>query len=149
MIELLHHTNKEVSEKIRDVFQKSYVIEAEILKAKNFPPLKRPLEDFIKCKNEFFGYYVENILSAVVEIKSLPNYIHIQSLVVLPQYFKRGIAQKLLKFVFQHYETTTFMVETGLDNVPAINLYKKFGFKIIDQFNTDHDIVKVRLEKEI
>ena len=41
------------------------------------------------------------------------------------------------------------MVETGVENEPAILLYKKFGFKEVKQWDTDHGIRKIRLERNI
>ena len=148
MIALLDHRNRNTSEGIRNVFQKSYAVEAEILKAKNFPPLKRPLQDFISSNNDFFGYFEEVELAGVTEIKVCPNYIHIQSLVVAPEFFKRGIGQALIKHVFETYESDVFIVETGLDNTPATNLYKKFGFKEIKQYDTEVGIRKVRFRRQ-
>jgi hypothetical protein len=40
MIERLQNNDLEVAEKIRSVFQLSYKVEAELLNAKDFPPLK-------------------------------------------------------------------------------------------------------------
>lgn len=147
MIKLIDHTNTEIAEKIFDVFQVSYAIEAEILNAKDFPPLKRPLKDYINCPNDFFGYYVNEELAAVTEILNHPDYVHIQSLVVSPKFFKRGIGKALVNFVFENYESNTFIVETGLDNIPACNLYKKLGFKEIKQYDTVHGIRKVRFQR--
>ncbi|MEJ2584117.1 MAG: hypothetical protein P8Z38_03455 [Robiginitalea sp.] len=40
-------------------------------------------------------------------------------------------------------------METGLDNGPATALYRKFGFREILQYDTDHGVRKVRFEKRV
>jgi ribosomal protein S18 acetylase RimI-like enzyme len=69
-------------------------------------------------------------------------------LVVHPKYFRRGIASELITFIFKLFIGNKITVETGLANIPAIALYKRFGFKEIDQYDTDHGIRKIRLAIE-
>lgn len=69
MIKVIDHTNSNIAIAIRQVFQVSYAIEAKLLNAVNFPPLQRQLTAFKNCKNTFYGYYVEDTLAAVTEIK--------------------------------------------------------------------------------
>lgn len=146
MIEKLNHTDFKIAQKIRNVFQVSYTVEADLLKAIDFPPLKRSLANFLKSKTDFYGYFQGNELAAVTEIESKNNNTHIQSLVVTPNYFRQGIGKKLVAFVLETYNTSTFSVETGLPNLPAIGLYKSFGFKEAKQWDTDHGVRKVRFE---
>ncbi len=147
MIKKLNLQDQELTIETRKVFQASYAIEAEILKAVDFPPLKRTLMEYSETETDFYGYYTQHTLSAVVEIKIDDDSIHIQSLVVDPQFFRLGIAGKLLDYVFAHFTTDVFTVETGLDNLPAVRLYKKFGFVESKQYDTDHGIRKIRFEK--
>ena len=129
---------------IHYVFQLSYKVEAELLKAIDFPPLKRTVEDFLKCNNLFYGYYEEDLLAGIIEIKNKNNNTHIQSLVVHPDYFRKSIASNLLKHILKSINYQSFTVETGVDNLPAINLYKKFLFQDLEQWDTDHGIRKVK-----
>ena len=144
MIQKIEHTKSEQSIDIRRVFQVSYKIEATLLGAKNFPPLSRPLESFSNSKNDFMGYYEEDKLVAVVEMKDERFSMHIQSLVVHPDFFRRGIARKLIYFILEHYSVSKFTVETGRDNLPARRLYESFGFKLLKTYTADEGIVKVR-----
>lgn len=147
MIKKLAHTDIEISKKIRAVFQVSYAVEAKILNAIDFPPLKRNLESFMNCENDFFGFFKANELSAVIEISKKSAFIHVQSLVVAPTYFRQGIGKALMDFVLDLYSPTLFMVETGVDNGPATKLYKKIGFKEVKQWDTEFGIRKIRFEK--
>ena len=124
MIKKILHTQNENAQNIRRVFQVSYKIEAKLLGADNFPPLSRPLEEFSNCPNDFFGFYEEQTLVSVVEIKKEENSMHIQSLVVDPEFFRRGIARKLIEFVLQHYAVKQFTVETGKDKVISNLMFK-------------------------
>ena len=56
MIKKLQNNNLATAKKIRSVFQASYKIEAKLLKATDFPPLKRPLENYLKSTTAFFGF---------------------------------------------------------------------------------------------
>lgn len=149
MIQKLDHTSANIAKKIRSVFQVSYAVEADLLKAIHFPPLKRSLANFLKSETHFYGYFQNNELAAVVEIKSKNSNTHIQSLVVDPYYFRQGIGEKLIFFIFKTYNSTNFSVETGLANLPAVSLYKKFGFIETKQWDTDHNVRKIRFEKQV
>lgn len=147
VIKTLEHTNQDIAIAIRSIFQVSYTIEAKLLKAINFPPLKRKLDEFINCNNTFYGYYVNETLAAVIEIKQDDKTTHIQSLVVHPYFFRKGFAQKLINFIFETYNSTMFTVETGAANLPACKLYEKTGFTQTKKWMTEHDIIKVHYKK--
>jgi len=149
MIKKLDHRSIAVAEKIRAIFQASYAVEAELLQATNFPPLQRNIDGFLHSETDFFGYYKNQEMAAVIEIKSNKDATHIQSLVVAPKFFKQGIAQSLISYLFDTLDSTVYTVETGAANEPAIRLYKKNGFVEISQYYAEFDIKKVRFEKKI
>ena len=146
MIEKLKNSDLEIAKKMRLIFQASYKVEATLLNAKNFPPLKRPLENYTENNTEFYGYSIKEVLAAVVEIDTNNNRILIRSLVVHPDFFRQGIAGKLLTFVFETFKSNLFVVETGLENGPATKLYEKFGFVEVHQWDTNHGIRKIKFE---
>jgi ribosomal protein S18 acetylase RimI-like enzyme len=147
MIKKLQNTDIEVSKKIHSVFQASYAVEAQILKAIDFPPLKRPIENYRESKTDFLGFIKNEELAGVIEINHANDHTRIASLVIEPRFFRQGIAGQLIEFVFNAYDSDVFIVETGLDNGPAIGLYKKFGFIEVTQWDTDFGIRKIRLER--
>lgn len=149
MIRKLEHRKTRVAEKIRDVFQASYAVEARLLGATDFPPLKRQLPGFTESQNDFFGYFSDGTLAGVVEVVPGETSSHIQSLVVHPDFFQQGIGSALLTHVLNSFECSLFTVETGLDNGPATALYRKFGFREVGQYDTDHGVRKVQFEKRL
>jgi len=149
MIEKLQNNNEKIVNEIHQVFQLSYAVEAKILEAVNFPPLSRPKESYLNSTNEFFGYFEKKELAGIIEIEQNSDYTEIDSLVVKPQFFRRGIAKKLIEFVFDEFDSTLFKVETGAKNTPATELYKKLGFQEIKQWDTDFGVRKVLFERRI
>ena len=149
MIERLQNNDIEVSKKIRSVFQLSYKIEAELLNVTDFPPLKRPLKSYVNSNTVFFGYIKDSTLAGVIEVKHNSIFTDIHSLVVNPVFFRQGIARKLMEFVFNTFDSNLFVVETGLENGPANELYKKFDFKEVKQWTTEHGIRKIKFERRI
>ncbi len=149
MIEKIDHRNPVLAEEVYSIFQVSYAVEAKLLNAVDFPPLKRSVTDFLASNTEFYGCWCEQEMTGVIEIKREEGSIHIQSLVVAPTFFRQGIASKLLAFVFTMFQAMIYTVETGVGNLPATTLYKKFGFKEVKQWNTDHGVRKVKFRREV
>lgn len=148
MIKKLDHRSIAASEKIRSIFQESYAVEAKLLQAKVFPPLQRDIDGFLHSDTEFYGFYKNQEMVAVVEIKNNKDTTHIHSLVVAPKFFKQGIAQSLISYLFDTLDSAVYTVETGAANQPAIRLYEKNGFIEIGHYNAEFDIKKVRFEKK-
>lgn len=150
MIQKIDHSIEAEAREIRRVFQVSYAIEAELLNADdNFPPLKRPIDSFLESEQTFYGFYENQKLAAVTEVKFDSDYLHIQSLVVDPKFFRKGIASKLIVFLFSTFKVPLFIVETGAANIPAITLYERHGFQKVKQWMTEIGIEKVAFEKRI
>ena len=148
MIKKLENSDIKIAEKIRSVFQVSYAVEAKLLEVPDFPPLKRSLESYLKNESQFFGYLINQEIAGVIEIVQNNDSIHIDSLVVNPKFFRQGIAGKLIEFVFKSFDSKIFIVETGVKNLPATELYRKHGFKEVKQWDTDHGIRKIRFERK-
>ena len=149
MITKINNKENKLAEEIRAIFQVSYAVEAKMLKAVDFPPLKRTVSQFMNSNSEFYAYSLIKNIAGVIEIKNDEDLTHIQSLVVYPKYFRNGIGSKLVQFILETYKSKTFTVETGIDNHPAIKLYKSFGFQEQEQWDTNHGVRKVRFEKKI
>tara|TARA_A100001037_G_C14851485_1_gene501019 strand:+ start:59 stop:511 length:453 start_codon:yes stop_codon:yes gene_type:complete len=145
LISILDHTLELNANRIWRIFQRSYAVEAKILSVENFPPLQRTIQEFLTSNSMFYACYIESDICGIIEV-NVNTCIHIQSLVVDPDYFRRGIASRLITFLLLKYDNFTFSVETGLKNVPAIQLYKSFGFEQVSIFDTNHGVRKVRFK---
>ena len=146
MIKKLNHTNQAIATKMRIVFQESYAIEAKLLNAINFPPLQRPLQNYIESTTTFFGYHIKDKIVGIIEVSSNEKTTHINSLVVSPHFFRQGIGRQLMQHILQHFSSKVFTVETGLENIPASKLYTSLGFKEVRQWDTDHGVRKIRFK---
>ena len=145
----LNNKKKEIAKALFNIWQKSYIIEKEIIGASIFPPLDRSENDFLKSKNNFYGIYDSKELAGVVEVDSQADSTHIQSLVVSPKHFRKGIATSLVKNIFELYSGSIFTVETGNDNKPAKKLYESLGFKKNKIWMTKFGVKKIRYLKSI
>ncbi|MFP4844707.1 GNAT family N-acetyltransferase [Winogradskyella sp. PE311] len=147
MVKKLQNETMEIANAIFKVFQLSYSIEAKLLKATDFPPLKKPIQSYQKTDTVFFGYYMDKNLTGIIEIKNYKAHTDICSLVVHPNFFRLGIAKSLLNYVFNNFKSELYTVETGTNNNPAIQLYKKLGFKETKEWKTDFGIRKTAFVK--
>ena len=149
MIIKINNKENKIAEEIRAIFQVSYTVEAKMLKAVDFPPLKRTVSQFLNSNSKFYAYYLIKNIAGVIEIENHEDLTHIQSLVVYPKYFRNGIGSKLVQFILDTYKSRIFTVETGIDNHPAIRLYTSFDFEEQEQWDTNHGVRKVRFKKRI
>ena len=146
MIIEFDHTIEENANQIWSIFQASYAIESKMLKAIYFPPLNRTVSQFLISKTKFYAFYQNKSICGIIEIDHTNIVTHIQSLVVYPRYFRRGISKKLVSFILSTYNSKKFTVETGLDNIPAISLYKSLSFQENNQWDTNHGVRKISFE---
>jgi ribosomal protein S18 acetylase RimI-like enzyme len=71
--------------------------------------------------------------------------LEICSLTVDPNYFRRGIADKLINHVLDSSDCVEAVVETAIANTPAIKLYEKHGFIEYRRWKTSHGISKLAM----
>jgi len=145
MITKLENCHEEIANKIYSVFQSAYKVEAKLIGVANFPPLLRTAIDIGNSKTDFYGFYENDCLTGVIEIVVEDNRIEINSLIVDPKYFKKGIAGKLIHYVLNTFDYSSAIVETAVVNLPAINLYKKHGFVEFKRWTPSHGIEKLAM----
>lgn len=145
MIKTLNHSQTNVAQQIHAVFQRSYKIEAELLSIKNFPPLMRTAKDMQNSKTLFTGFFDNDCLAAAIETSHSNGNLNIESLVVDPDFFRRGLAGKLIQHILEQSIYTTAAVETAAANAPAVTLYEKHGFIATKRWTPSHGIEKIEL----
>ena len=88
------------------------------------------------------GYYIGMLTHRKDNVKGR----YVVSLYVDKDFRKNGIAYKLLKYLIDNCKEDRVTVLVGDFNTPAINLYKKLGFKPLDKSNikgmTEYQLVK-------
>ncbi len=130
------------------LFRRSYRVEADILGLDDFPPLRRSVEDFQVCGHEFVGAFADDQLAAAVELSwTTPSCLSLDSLVVDPDFFRRGLARSLIQEVLAAKAWEKVVVETAVGNEPAINLYSSLGFRETNRFWVTKTIEKVAFER--
>lgn len=145
MITKLDNSDEKVANQVFTVFQRSYQIEAQLIGTLDFPPLSRSVKNIVDSTTLFYGFIENESVAAVIEIEIRDQHLDINSLTVDPNYFKRGIAGKLISFVLEKIEYLEATVETAVVNLPAINLYKKHGFIEFKRWTPSHGIEKVAM----
>ncbi|MRG84712.1 GNAT family N-acetyltransferase [Salinibacillus xinjiangensis] len=128
MIRPLNLQDDQVALDILDIQKFAYQIEAKRIGYPNLPPLLEWIDDIQQVHEHFYGFYAEETLAGFISIEFDRNVMTICRLAVHPNFFRRGIAQKLLRYVLKNTSAKTCLVSTAAKNKPAIKLYEKNGF---------------------
>lgn len=138
MIKNLDLHNSALVEELYELQRASYLVEAKLINFFEIPPLKETLEELTVCGESFLGYFEEENLAGAISYTIDDEVLTICRMVVHPNHFRKGIAQKLLTAVEEtNKENTLFKVSTGKENNPAKGLYLKNGYK----FKGDIEVV--------
>ncbi|QED49315.1 GNAT family N-acetyltransferase [Cytobacillus dafuensis] len=152
MIKEIDIRNRELAEEVLKVQIPSYMVEAEIIGFSDIPPLKDTVDTLQQCGETFFGYYIDEELCGAISIKVEMGEIDIHRLIVHPDHFRNGIAQRLLDFVEFNIECKEeieiIKVSTGFKNAPAVSLYIKNGFHKVDEVRVNEQLSLTFFEKK-
>jgi ribosomal protein S18 acetylase RimI-like enzyme len=127
--------NKNSAEIVLQIQLIAYEIEAEIIGFYEIPTLRDTVESLQQSGERFFGYYQNETLCGVVSLKIEDAEIDIHRLFVHPNYFRKGIAQRLLDFLKSSFDASLMKVATGSKNTPAIGFYLKNGFQKVREID--------------
>jgi ribosomal protein S18 acetylase RimI-like enzyme len=141
----LDHSIEAVAQAIHTVQMAAYTQEASLLGVKNFPPLHRTVAEIVQSGESYFGVYEsENLVGALgLGLGQRGHGKNINSLVVLPNHQRRGIASALLAKVVAQHGTEVLTVQTGAKNLPALALYSRFGFREIKRWLLDQELLEL------
>jgi GNAT superfamily N-acetyltransferase len=135
-----------VAAEIHSVMMEAYRVEAQIIGAEDFVPLQRTVEAVAESPAQFFGIRSAETLVAVAEVEEeSPDHVHIDAVVVLPAWFRRGLGMALMRHVTSLHPGRLITVSTGRLNTPAISLYERAGFEPMQSWTTPDGIPMVTL----
>lgn len=137
-----------VAKRLHELMQAAYKVEAQLLQIEDFAPLRRTVQKLSTAQSRFFGITDNGRLHAAIELVVLHAEVYIDALVVAPSQFRKGLGTALLQHVVNRYPGKTFIVQTGKANLPAINLYRKSGFRTDGETKTSAGLQLVSLVKE-
>ncbi|EJS56722.1 N-acetyltransferase [Bacillus cereus] len=149
MIHKLHSSSFEVASSILQVQIPAYKVEAIYLNSTAIPRLYDTVNDIQSCDETFYGYFSENKLVGFISFMQEEQRIDIHRLVVSPDFFQKGIATKLLLYIFNMFPSSmTYIVQTGKANTPAITLYKKHGFITVSDTILPNGMILTQFKKD-
>ena len=146
-IKLLNHRDGAVAEQIYSIFQASYKVEAELIQAKEFPPLRRSAQDVALSPSKFWGQSDSNGLMGIIEVEQELALLQISSLAIAPRLFRKGIGANLVNYVLSNLDWQTAQVQTATANFPAIALYQKAGFTEQERWQSQEGTELILLSK--
>jgi len=131
MIEKIDFQDSSLIKRLYVLQREAYLVEAKLINFYEIPPLKETLADFMECGETFIGFFEEDEIIGAVSYTANGQELTICRLAVHPQFFRRGIAQKLLAAVEEEYpDFDVIYVSTGKENIPAKKLYLKHRFRL-------------------
>jgi ribosomal protein S18 acetylase RimI-like enzyme len=140
----LRHAETGVARNIWSLCQAAYALEATLLGVTDFPPLRRSVESIQASPTVFFGITEDDTLVAVAELAREPE-VCVDTLVVAPGHFRRGLASALLSHLLALPRPHGLIADTGAANAPALALYRRHGFVERERMLSREGIPLVRL----
>ncbi|WP_308635113.1 GNAT family N-acetyltransferase [Paenibacillus silvisoli] len=136
MMKLLDVKDARQAEHLLAVQVPAYRIEAELIGFDGIPGLHDTVETLRECDEVFYGCFDGDELAGAISYKVEDGVVDIHRLVVHPDFHRRGIGERLVRFVLEKFEggADAFIVATGAANLPAKRLYAKLGFEEIREF---------------
>ena len=115
----------EVNE-IEDINRLGVIFESNFLKTYH-------IKDYLNNPNYIILVNKDEIINGLLIVYKNIDYYELEAIVVDPDYRKRGIGNSLITYFVDNYvNSEDIFLEVAVNNINAINLYKKNGFEIIN-----------------
>lgn len=142
MFKQLNVKDTNTAESIMKLQRASYKIEAKLIGYDEIPPLQETVSDLQTSTETFYGYFLHNNLVWIISFRVSHHILDIHRMAVHPNYFRKGIADNLLRFIesLNNNGIRSIIVSTGKENRPAINLHLKNNYtkKVILRLVREH-----------
>lgn len=92
------------------------------------------LSDYKITLNPFSNiliYKKDNKIVAFLDYSKMYEKLEINYIFVINEYRKQNIAYELIDYMIKNNEFENITLEVNVNNINAINLYKKHGFQIV------------------
>lgn len=131
IIQRVNQPGEQIARKILTIQVSAYEQEAKLIGVNWLPPMNTTVQNLCNSGDIFFVTYVGIELVGAISIAPETEEVsaRITSLVVLPDFHRRGIATRLLIEALSHFGCAVLTVQTAAKNVPALALYARFGFR--------------------
>jgi ribosomal protein S18 acetylase RimI-like enzyme len=153
MIEKLKHQERAVAEEILSVQLPAYRIEADLVGFDGIPALHDTVETVQASAEEFYGTYREGRLAGMIACEPEGTALRISRVVVHPDFFRQGIGRLLVtemeRVAREKNGVDRMRLMTGVDNAPAVNLYRSLGFVETEVREVAPGLQAVFLEKQL
>ncbi|KON87762.1 GCN5 family acetyltransferase [Sporosarcina globispora] len=147
MIKEIDIKDRKAAEQVLSVQLPAYKIEAEIIGCADLPPLKDTVAALQITGETFFGYFIDEKLCGAISFKEENGVFDIHRLIVHPEHFRKGIAQKLLNYIELRPMLEKMIVTTGSKNTPAVAFYLKNGFIELEKIEINGSLTITAFEK--
>lgn len=88
-------------------------------------------KEIISDTDSVYNYKDGDLIKGYLEIRLVDGVIDIMNLFVGEEFRKQGIATALMEEMFEKEDYNRIMLEVNENNVEALKLYSKLGFKEI------------------
>lgn len=149
MIVYLNDIYETLADEILAIQIPSYQIEAALIGFSGIPQLMDTVDSIMTSEEIFIGYRLDHEWAGFLSYSVEKDTMEICRLVVHPLHFRKGIGGKLIEASLALASGKKIIVSTGSENQPALNLYKRFGFVIINEIEAAPGIFLSLLEKTV
>ena len=105
-----------------------------MLKEVNDLDLVNNLSDYKVSFNQFnkvLGFFIDDTIVGFLDYSVIYDRLEVNYIFVKEKYRRQNIAYRLLSYIINNYNYENITLEVNINNIKAINLYQKLGFKII------------------
>lgn len=105
-----------------------------MLKEVNDLDLVNNLSDYKVSFNQFnkvLGFFIDDTIVGFLDYSVIYDRLEVNYIFVKEKYRRQNIAYRLLSNIINNYDYENITLEVNINNIKAINLYKKLDFKIV------------------
>lgn len=147
LIHFLNLTDVAIAQRVLEIQQRAYRVEADLIGFDGIPPLHETLDALQQSTESFIGYFVEDVLAGVLSYSIADSTLDIGRLVVHPDYLRRGIGKALVEKVGKVANVERLIVSTGALNTPARQLYERLDYQLIEEVLVLDSLIMAHYEK--